>query len=433
MTSLLRRVELKLPGGNDEIEKLTVSLPKSYNIPRHLEATGLSAYEPDTLATCLAALERSAEPCLYDIGANVGVFAWLAARCVDAQVHAFEPVPWLLEGLTSVAADNELSIVAKPLAMSASEGTATFYISAKSDCSNSLREGFRRASEELSVKLDTVDAYVSRTGATPTVLKIDTESTEPDVLRGAAETIATHRPWIICEVLAGRSEAQLMDVMSGLGYVWHQITDAERFVARAEIVGDRSYRFANWLFTPEAPGEAFWGRLAVWRRRLSECGPRPALQRIHDAALEFHRGGTALSPSWSFTRKPDGAKASGGNLDVAFALPEGERFFLHSGAPESRFDAPPSSPGAISLARAGRYELHVEVGRTGRMPMQLWVQRFDGDAPAGEERLRLSEGRNVLRFETERDGEVIRLVLRLSGAGKVSIGAPLLFHEVASR
>jgi hypothetical protein len=123
------------------------------------------------------------------------------------------------------------------------------------------------------VTVERLDSYCHRTGTVPSLLKIDTEATEPDVLRGAAGLLSRDRPWIVCEVLAGRSEGDLMAVMRPHDYAWYEIGGDLPLRRRDEIAGDPSYRRLNWLFAPEPPPDVFWQRMAAWRRALADCGP----------------------------------------------------------------------------------------------------------------------------------------------------------------
>src|SRR5690606_17488818 len=97
-------------------------------------------------------------------------------------------------------------------------GRASLYISARSDSSNSLRKDFRKAKGVIDVPVSTIDEVLDFQHGS-VVIKIDTESTEPDVLRGAQQSLTKLRPWIICEVLAGRVEADLMEILRPHGYI----------------------------------------------------------------------------------------------------------------------------------------------------------------------------------------------------------------------
>ena len=134
--------------------------------------------------------------------------------------------------------------------------------------SNSLAAGFRKAKSELTVPVTTIDTICggSKADFAPSLIKIDTKSTEPAVLRRGAAYIASHRPWLIIEVLTGRTEADLMVEMRRHGYHSHKIT-GERLVPVTSIEGDEEHR--DWLFSPEPLEDRFHDTYERWRNAFS--------------------------------------------------------------------------------------------------------------------------------------------------------------------
>jgi FkbM family methyltransferase len=249
--------------------KLTIRAPQRTYVTRLLAASGFASYEPTTLACFLAAIECCAAENVFDIGANVGVFSWLAAALTHAAVIAFEPTPDLANQMLAICSANSLVVKVEAFAIGAAPGLAELYLSDTTDSSNSLRAGFRPSHRSITVPIETLDGYVERTGSMPDVLKIDTESTEPDVLRGASNLLVTHRPWIICEVLAGRTEAELMRILEPHDYHYYRIDGEGPLQVRTTIVGDESYVHMNWLFAPSNPSRSFWAAMVSWYRSLA--------------------------------------------------------------------------------------------------------------------------------------------------------------------
>ena len=275
--SRIRRFDLALPRPPTDdrpARSLRIEAPWKLYVPRLLEERGFARYEPEAMAVYLAAIERHRGRTAYDVGANVGVFSLLASAVTDAEVVGFEPTPDLAAAFRSVVARNQLDCVVEEIALGATTGRATLHLSDTTDSSNSLRSGFRPGERVVDVALETLDGYVERTGRVPGALKIDTESTEPDVLRGALETLRTARPWIVCEVLAGRTEAELMGILRPLGYLWYPLTGEIPAVASDEIRGDPTYQHMDWLFVPEEPDEAFWASTRAWRAELDATDRR---------------------------------------------------------------------------------------------------------------------------------------------------------------
>jgi FkbM family methyltransferase len=242
---------------------------KSY-VPRLLEDNGVAGYEPETMAAFLGAITTLEAGEAFDIGANVGIFSLVAAATTTARVTGFEPTPQLAATYRSVAQANGLPCEIEEIALGARNGTATLYISAKTDSSNSLVAGFRTAAGTVDVPVERLDDYIARTGRRPAVMKMDTETTEPDVLAGATETLESVRPWIICEVLASTTEVRLTELLGPAGYRFHHLGENGP-IARETIAGDTTYRFRDWLFTPGPLPPAFAGHYAAWRRAIADA------------------------------------------------------------------------------------------------------------------------------------------------------------------
>ena len=98
---------------------------------------------------------------------------------------------------------------------------------------------------------------------TPKLIKIDTEFTEPAVLAGGDDFVAKHRPWMIVEVLAGRTEKALQAVVDRHGYRIYRL-DGAPLRERVEIEGGLDYRFRDWLLAPEPISEAFVANYTTW-------------------------------------------------------------------------------------------------------------------------------------------------------------------------
>lgn len=256
---------------------LEIDLPSHLYVPRLLERDGLAGYEATSLACWLTILELDAPGAAFDVGANVGPYAWLASALTERPVIAFEPVSDLVAAIRTVAEKNGLDIRVEEVAVGDRDGKAELHLSDQTDSSHSLREGFRRSSRSVQVDVRTLDSYVAANpDRVPHVLKIDTETTEPEVLAGAHRTLEIHRPWLIVEVLAGRSEESLAGQLGGLGYHWYRIDDYPPFERRSVITGDPKHEHLNWLFAPTEPDDRFWAEVRSWQDALRSCRPGPA-------------------------------------------------------------------------------------------------------------------------------------------------------------
>jgi len=136
---------------------------------------------------------------VWDVGANVGLFAFAAAHRA-ARVLAFEPDPWLAGLLERTAAFfPNVSVIRAAVADYC--GGGELHIAKRARGSNFLlgeghtQSGGTRRLEK--VKVVTLDSLGQ---APPNVLKIDVETGELAVLRGAARLLAQSLPVVICEV-----------------------------------------------------------------------------------------------------------------------------------------------------------------------------------------------------------------------------------------
>jgi FkbM family methyltransferase len=265
---------------------LTIDVPRSLYVARVLESAGLRAYEPEVLSWFLA-LGGTARPgAVWDVGANLGIYGLLARIYSGREVVGFEPTPEVAAWARRIAADNDLSYRLEQLAVGETESTATLFLSDRTDSSNSLAKGFRKSSHDVEVLVESLDRYASLTGGQAAILKIDTETTEHLVLRGARRILAEHRPWVLCEVLANREPARrLTEVMRGTGYHYYQLTGESSLVEQDEITGDPRNTFPNYLLAPVEPDRETLEAARAWRTAVSAC-PTPT----HPPSAMTHGG-----------------------------------------------------------------------------------------------------------------------------------------------
>src|SRR5690554_3104652 len=216
------RVRLPVPPGHDlEPVRLDLLVGASSAVQRQVRRVGIGGYETPTMATLLAVAAQQRAPVFFDVGANVGLYAAMVARLLTAStVVAFEPTPSTAAIARQIVAANGLDVRVEAVALGADEGTADLYLSAKSDASNSLVEGFKRSTGMVTVPVRRLDGYVEASRLVPTLLKVDTETFEPQVIAGAVETLRRHRPTMVVEVLKRRGHdhgVELTEAMAGLG------------------------------------------------------------------------------------------------------------------------------------------------------------------------------------------------------------------------
>jgi FkbM family methyltransferase len=159
------------------------------------------------LETALLLSRLNAGPgCFLDVGANWGYFALLVAATPGfaGRVHAFEPNPGSRADLTAAVAAAELDdiVTCHGLALGDTDGTANF--SGGGDFRTGLA-GLSETGPGLTVRVRRLDELGL---PPPTCLKLDVEGSEAAVLRGAAQVLATARPYVVIENFLNRDAHQ---------------------------------------------------------------------------------------------------------------------------------------------------------------------------------------------------------------------------------
>lgn len=208
-------------------------------VVRQIEAQGWRSYEAP-LPVVLSRLIATRPSVFLDVGANTGYYSLLAALAGAAQVRAFEPIPFIADlfarnvGHTFAGGDAPIELFRQAVADRA--GQAEIYMPDQGhgliETSASLNAGFRaRHSDVFSVHLTTLDQHLQEQplpAGHRLVIKIDVESCEEQVLAGARDTIANHRPLIVLEILPGADLAMFQRFLQEWGYAHHALLAPNR-------------------------------------------------------------------------------------------------------------------------------------------------------------------------------------------------------------
>jgi FkbM family methyltransferase len=228
---------------------------------------GWKAYEAP-LPTLVAQWCQAIKPVFIDVGANTGFYSLLALACGARAAHAFEPVAEIAGILEANMRVSELSglVTLHPVALGADAGVAMLYFPRADhgliETSASLNSGFRAqhsARREVQVaRLDACLPLVSMAGR-DILLKIDVESREADVLRGATELLKNLRPAIVAELLPGVDLAWFEQLCLQGGYSHYALQPAGPVKAFEMIASERQ---RDHLFLPQEAAERWLGPLS---------------------------------------------------------------------------------------------------------------------------------------------------------------------------
>lgn len=167
----------------------------------------------------------------YDIGANVGFFSLIAARMVGSsgKVYAFEPVPTNAAVVRRNARLNNLqNITVYEKAVSSSPGKGELLLAEHPGGAMLATAGATMNSASrgaITVDLVSIDEMIAQKALTPpSLVKVDVEGVELDVLRGMSESIKQFKPIVIYETDDKYQEAfmrknkEVDEFLEALGY-----------------------------------------------------------------------------------------------------------------------------------------------------------------------------------------------------------------------
>ncbi len=277
--------------------------------------TNDSQFEPEILDALLNLMQVQKRSIFIDVGSNIGIFPLILAKLMQQKddensfkqtsqqvpnisIHAHEPLPMLQEISRKLMHDNKVKYDLQETAISNVKGEKSLYVSAMSDSSNSLMEGFRPSKEVIQVQVNTLDNlylnYLSTAQHDQVIIKIDVETHEPEVLEGAQKILEKIRPIIICEVLAKRTEERLELIFKSKDYAMFRFTGAT-WIKEAALFGDPNYEYRDWIFVPKELLEYFETQLQsnlkpVIKFKTGKNALHKYYQRIKESVKKRIRG-----------------------------------------------------------------------------------------------------------------------------------------------
>ena len=161
---------------------------------------------------------------VVDVGANVGYYTLLAATLVGGNgiVLGVEPNPAFSEGLQSLA-DAHPAIRICESAVGSSAGSASLFLGPAENRGHASLLPDSTHGESVEVEVTTLDSLLAAEGivaAELSLLKIDVEGFEEEVVLGAERTFseASNQMLLIIECASSESEKRIVDLLSPLGF-----------------------------------------------------------------------------------------------------------------------------------------------------------------------------------------------------------------------
>ncbi|MER8680408.1 FkbM family methyltransferase [Mesorhizobium sp. M1405] len=129
------------------------------------------------------------EDIFYDVGANVGSYTLLASAAAGAKTICFEPIPSTFAKLTANVRINNVEALVNAQNIGVGNRDETKYFTSNLDTVNRVAlDTDSSQAGRLEVKVRPLDAFSATTP--PTLIKIDVEGFETEVLYGARQTLS---------------------------------------------------------------------------------------------------------------------------------------------------------------------------------------------------------------------------------------------------
>ena len=157
----------------------------------------LGRYDFNNMHFVQAVLASDPAPVFVDVGANIGAYTLIASELPTAVVVSLEPIPATFAKLQNNIAMNRRNNV-RALNVAASRRPGRLQMTSNADsATNHVVATDPQDAATVSVEVDTLDKLCNRLDVVPSLIKIDVEGHELEVLAGAVESLAACRACLI--------------------------------------------------------------------------------------------------------------------------------------------------------------------------------------------------------------------------------------------
>lgn len=208
---------------------------------------------------------------IFDIGANTGIYSLVAhASNSKAQICAFEPSKNTFKKLQTNIYKNRFTIQTFELAISDSKGKFMFYDpdyghQTNASLSREMIKDNVILSKQIKLKeyeVETItcdDFIVENNLSWPSLVKIDVEMHEPEVLKGMKRTLEFGRPIILIEILTHKVAEGVHEILKDFNYCYFSLLSNDGPELRVAIEPEICF---NYLLVPREKTERIISRKA---------------------------------------------------------------------------------------------------------------------------------------------------------------------------
>lgn len=174
-----------------------------------------------------------------DIGAHIGYYSVLAKAIggIESKVISIEPTPSTFNILKENM-ENRHNTTLMNIGLFATEGTMEFNdFGIQHMCLNSFKEArldHKISGEKINIPVKSLDSIVNELKIIPSLIKIDAESAELEIIKGGLETLSSYGPKIFIEVgdfenTGSSNSIKIIEALEALQYRVYEFKD-EKFI-----------------------------------------------------------------------------------------------------------------------------------------------------------------------------------------------------------
>ena len=169
----------------------------------------------------------------YDIGTNLGYHALIMAEAAkNGHVYAFEPIPQVCEILQkNININHKQNITIVPKAVTREAGKIQLVRDTSIDQA-AIKFAYEGKSLHMRgiIECDgvTLDGFAVEKKTPPSVIKIDVEGAEVDVLQGASSVLEQFHPLVLCETHGQLAARGVYKILHECGYELFNVHEGVR-------------------------------------------------------------------------------------------------------------------------------------------------------------------------------------------------------------
>ncbi|GHW02386.1 hypothetical protein AGMMS50249_1720 [candidate division SR1 bacterium] len=165
------------------------------------QALHYEIFQKEEYLPCKSAIQQA--DVIFDIGGHLGFFSeWCRQQGSQAEVHYFEPVPFLYE-TAKKNLNSDPKIIFHNYGIGSIDEEITFFVNSKKSMQSSKYPSFLNlAGEEVKVQMKSLETFILNleSGVSNLLVKLDIEGMEYEVLESRTDFIRDQISFLVMEI-----------------------------------------------------------------------------------------------------------------------------------------------------------------------------------------------------------------------------------------